>query len=247
MLLNGLNAPDQMQSSRWCPSCLRSGGASVLARCPSIDGAWDRAAANTLRPITCVFSQVHPVRARMAGDRTEHHRGAMLHQVGDALWDKPASTPAMIAARAWAQASDDTPQSASKQHHRYTTWRAAHETVGFRQRCPFSGCRVQSSPTTSSSADMHPVVTHAAPSPSWRIRSEREVSAEPLLAALLTAARTPHARPAPASSSLSALSAPATSRRPTPPVPRASGSRARMVATRKNRDTRTAARGAATR
>ena len=85
------------------------------------------------------------------------------------LWDKPASTPAIIAARAWAQASDDTPQSASKQHHRYTTWRAAHETVGFRQRCPFSGCRVQSSPTTSSSADMHPVVTHAAPSPFWCI------------------------------------------------------------------------------
>ena len=240
----------------------------MLARCPSIYGAWDRAAANTLRPITCVFSQVHRVRARMTGDRTERHRGATPHQAGDTpgpgrvrvwvgrllpikrrirLWDKPASTPAMIAARAWAQASDDTPQSASKQHHSYTTWRAAHETVGFRQRCPFSGCRVQSSPTTSSSADMHPVVTHAAPSPFWCIRWEREVSAEPLIAALLTAARTPHARPAPASSSLSVLSAPATSRRPTPPVPRATGSRARTDATQRILDMRTAARGAATR
>mgnify|MGYP006930791553 CR=1 FL=1 len=30
------------------------------------------------------------------------------------LWDKPASTPSMIAARAWAQASEDSPQPASK-------------------------------------------------------------------------------------------------------------------------------------
>ena len=32
MLPHGLNAPDQVQSSRWGASCLRSGGASVLAR-----------------------------------------------------------------------------------------------------------------------------------------------------------------------------------------------------------------------
>ena len=61
------------------------------------------------------------------------------------LWDKPA-TPSMIAARAWAQASEDSPQPASKQHHRYTTMLVAHDTVGLRQRCPFSGCRIQSSP-----------------------------------------------------------------------------------------------------
>ena len=32
MLPNGLNTPDQVQSSRWCPSCRRRGGASALAR-----------------------------------------------------------------------------------------------------------------------------------------------------------------------------------------------------------------------
>lgn len=52
------------------------------------------------------------------------------------LWDKPA-TPAMIAARAWAQASEDSPQPGSKQHLRYTTMLVAHDTVGLRRRCHF--------------------------------------------------------------------------------------------------------------
>lgn len=77
------------------------------------------------------------------------------------LWDKPASTPAMIAARAWAQASEDSPQPASKQHHRYTTMLVAHETVGLRQRCPFSGCRIQSSPQR----PVRPTCTRLSPTP----------------------------------------------------------------------------------
>jgi len=74
----------------------------------------------------------------MAGDRTERHRGLLPIKREIRLWDKPA-TPSMIAARAWAQASEDSPQPASKQHHRYTTMLVAHDTVGLRQRCPFSG------------------------------------------------------------------------------------------------------------
>ena len=76
------------------------------------------------------------------------------------LWDKPA-TPAMIAARSWAQASDDTSQPGSKQHRRYTTMLVAHETVGLRQRCPFSGCRIQSSPQR----PVRPTCTRLSPTP----------------------------------------------------------------------------------
>ena len=45
---NGLNAPDQESSSRWCASCLRRRGAGVRAQASSLDDARDRAATNTL-------------------------------------------------------------------------------------------------------------------------------------------------------------------------------------------------------
>ena len=45
---NGSKAPDQESSSRWCASCLRRCGVSVLARHSSLDDARDRAATNTL-------------------------------------------------------------------------------------------------------------------------------------------------------------------------------------------------------
>ena len=45
---NGSKAPNQESSSRWCASCLRRCGVSVLARHSSLDDARDRAATNTL-------------------------------------------------------------------------------------------------------------------------------------------------------------------------------------------------------
>ena len=67
----------------------------------------------------------------------------------------------MIAARAWAQASEDSPQPASKQHHRYTTMLVAHDTVGLRQRCHF--------PDAASSPAQHrpvrPTCTRLSPTP----------------------------------------------------------------------------------
>ena len=92
MLPHGSNAPQRVEHSRSgailpmvsiLSQARRRGGASALARCP-LDDARGRAQNNALCPITRAFSQVHRVRARMAGDRTEGHRGATPHQAGDA-------------------------------------------------------------------------------------------------------------------------------------------------------------------
>ena len=61
---NGSKAPDQESSSRWCASCLRRCGEGVRAQASSLDDARDRAATNTLCPMTRQARRMAPVTIR---------------------------------------------------------------------------------------------------------------------------------------------------------------------------------------
>ena len=141
MLPHGSNAPQRVEHSR---------SGAILPMVSILSQARRRERASPMTPPRrcqgpSPDQRVVPYNARLqSGTPRQGPYGGRSHGAS------PRATPHQAGdtplGQAWAQASEDSPQPASKQHHRYTTMLVAHDTVGLRQRCPFSGCRIQSSP-----------------------------------------------------------------------------------------------------